>query len=144
MEKISKQHVAVVTELTTKHHIQIKDFNDKIAAYIEQDNENETALAELSMKLSDADCSFMELKMFVQEEPTRQQEAIRRAEVGRWLGREGWNYSKYYVFIYLCAYVYVCMGVIGCVCTCMYMVVYIYVYIYVYICVYVCMTWYGT
>ena len=80
MEKVTKQRDTTVEELA-ETNLQVQDLNKKIADLVEQAKEDDLAMAELSMKLSDADCSFVELNNFVQQEPARQQEAISLARV---------------------------------------------------------------
>lgn len=81
MERVTKQQADIVQALTAEHQHQIEDYVQQLQRATKIAEENKSELSELSMKLSEADCSYMELDAFVRGEPERQQEAIRLALV---------------------------------------------------------------
>lgn len=81
MEHVTKQHVEVVDALTSKHQLQVQKYSQQLEESRRCNEEDKVEIADLSMKLSEGDASYMELDAFVREEPERQQEAIRLAVV---------------------------------------------------------------
>jgi len=79
LERVTKQQSDIVQALTSDHQLQVQEYVQQLQHTATSTEEDKTEISELSMKLSEADCSYMELDAFVRGEPERQQDAIRLA-----------------------------------------------------------------
>jgi hypothetical protein len=81
MAEVSKQHAALVHKMAAGHKLKIQEYENNVAHYVQLNEEHKAAISDLSIKLSDSDCSFIELDSFARNEPERQQGAIKLALV---------------------------------------------------------------
>ena len=81
MKENTTRHIAIVKALREDHHNKVQEYERKITELSEHEENLRQDIAELSVKLSDSDCSYVNLDAHVKREPERQQEAVRVALV---------------------------------------------------------------